>query len=174
MPSLRVRLGLAALLMLPAVAPLARSDEARGAAPAAAQIQALIDRWTQAVEARDLEGVMALYAPGDAVVAYDLVPPLQYRGKEAYRENFRQMFAQYQGRMHVEYRDLHILSSGDLAVIYALERLSGDSAHGHTGGAWVRATSVARRLHGQWLLVHDHVSVPVDLDSGRALLALKP
>ena len=70
------------------------------------------------MEARDLEGVMALYAPGEAVVAYDLVPPLQYRGKEAYRENFRQMFAQYQGRMHVEYRDLHILSSGDLAVIY--------------------------------------------------------
>jgi uncharacterized protein (TIGR02246 family) len=154
MPSLRVRLGLAALLMLPAAAPLALSDEARGAAPAAAPIQALIDRWTQAVEARDLEGVMALYAPRDAVVAYDLVPPLQYRGKEAYRENFRQMFAQYQGRMHVEYRDLHILSSGDLAVIYALERLSGESAHGHTGapGCGPPALRAGSTVSGCWCM----------------------
>ena len=174
MPGFRVLLGFAAFLMLPGAALPAKSGEACGADPAGAQIRALIDRWTQAVEARELDGVMALYAPGDTVVAYDLVPPLQYRGRDAYRENFRQMFAQYQGRMHVEYRDLHILSSGDLAVIYGLERLSGKSADRDTGGAWVRATSVARRFHGEWPLVHDHVSVPVDLASGRPLLALKP
>ena len=174
MPSSPVRLALATLRMLPLLAALAVSGAVRAADPNAAQIQALIDRWTQAVQARDLDGVMALYASGDAVVAYDLVPPLEYRGKDSYRENFRQMFAQYQGRMHVEYRELHILSSGDLAVIYGLERLTGKSADGHASGAWVRATSVARRLRGQWLLVHEHVSVPVDVDSGRALLALTP
>ena len=31
-----------------------------------------------------------------------------------------------------------------------------------------------RKMNGHWLIVHDHVSVPTDFESGKAMLDLKP
>lgn len=53
-----------------------------------AEIKALYDRWAKAFEAKDIDAIMAIYAPGDLVIAYDVVPPLQYKGKEAYRNDY--------------------------------------------------------------------------------------
>jgi uncharacterized protein (TIGR02246 family) len=139
-----------------------------------AQIKALFDRWAKAFEARDLDGIMAVYAPGNAVVAYDVVPPLEYRGNAAYRKDYQSFLAQYVGPIHFEYRELRILSSGDLGVINALERVTGRLKAGGQSDIWLRATSVVRRIHGKWLIVHDHISVPVDLATGKASLDLKP
>lgn len=33
-----------------------------------AEIKALYERWAKAFEARDIEGIMSVYAPGDSVV----------------------------------------------------------------------------------------------------------
>jgi ketosteroid isomerase-like protein len=38
----------------------------------------------------------------------------------------------------------------------------------------MRLTDVYRRINGQWLIEHEHVSVPVDLDTGKPDLASKP
>ena len=43
-----------------------------------AEIRVLLDRWAKAFET--IDGIMSNYAPGDAVVAYDIAPPLQYKG----------------------------------------------------------------------------------------------
>jgi hypothetical protein len=31
-----------------------------------------------------------------------------------------------------------------------------------------------KKIRGKWLIVHEHVSVPVDLDTGKADLSFKP
>jgi ketosteroid isomerase-like protein len=38
----------------------------------------------------------------------------------------------------------------------------------------IRVTDVLRKAKGKWLIVHEHVSVPVDLATGKADLASKP
>jgi len=38
----------------------------------------------------------------------------------------------------------------------------------------VRVTRVYKKTRGQWLIIHEHVSVPVDLDTGKPDLASKP
>jgi ketosteroid isomerase-like protein len=47
-----------------------------------------------------------------------------------------------------------------------------------TGGQeidiWLRATVGYRKTDGRWLVVHEHVSVPIDMESGKALFDLKP
>src|SRR5256885_11233843 len=53
-----------------------------------AEIRDLYDRWAKAFRAHDLEQIMALYAPGDQILAYDLVAPLQYVGNDAYRKDY--------------------------------------------------------------------------------------
>ena len=139
--------------------------------------EAAIRQWfaafTKAFEARDLNATMAFYSPD--VVAYDLVPPLQYVGGDAYRKDFETFYSGFKGPLHVEVRDMHIHVSGDLAVIEAVYQVSGTQAsNGQPTSMWIRNTSVLRKTNGHWLDIHDHVSVPVDMDSGKALMNLKP
>ena len=139
-----------------------------------AQIKALLDRWAKAFEARDINGIMSNYASGDAVVAYDVVPPLQYKGKEAYRKDYLEFLGQYDGPIQVEYRDMRVLTGGDVGFVHALERFTGKLKNGQQSDLWLRYTGGLRKVDGTWLIVHDHVSVPADFESGKAVLDLKP
>jgi ketosteroid isomerase-like protein len=63
----------------------------------------------------------------------------------------------------------------DIAFAYSLNRISGTLKNGNaSSGFWVRATTCFRKIDGNWLIVHDHASVPLDFESGRALLNLEP
>jgi uncharacterized protein (TIGR02246 family) len=139
-----------------------------------AAIRKLYDRWAKAFRAHDIDGIMSVYATEDRVVGYDIVPPLQYVGKEAYRKDYEVFLAQFDGPIEIEYRDLRIVASGDVAFIHALERMTGTLKNGQKSDLWVRATSGLRKINGKWLIVHDHISVPADLDTGKAVLDLKP
>jgi hypothetical protein len=48
-----------------------------GASSNEAEIRELYDRWAKAFRVHDLDGIMSVYAPGDEVIGYDIVPPLQ-------------------------------------------------------------------------------------------------
>ena len=148
------------------------SSTASGDVAAAQEIHGWIDKWRKAVSAKDVDSVMELYT--DDVVAYDLVPPLEYVGKAAYRADYQQFFSQYESDLHVETRDLQVGASGELAYATGLQMVSGTLKHGGKSGAWVRFTSLYRKVDGKWLDFHDHVSVPADIESGKAMLELKP
>jgi len=147
---------------------------ARTAANDEAEIRRLLDRWAKAFRARDLNGIMSIYEPGQALVAYDIVPPLQYTGFEAYKKDYQEFLDQFQGAINVEYRDLSIIGGDTVAFSRGLERMTGTLKNGQKFDAWVRFTECYRKTNGHWLAIHDHISVPVDLDSGKAVLNLKP
>src|SRR5437870_5389588 len=65
-------------------------NAALGNADSTQEIRAWLDRWTKAFTKQDVDTIMALYT--DDVVAYDIVPPLQYIGKAAYRADYQQFF----------------------------------------------------------------------------------
>jgi ketosteroid isomerase-like protein len=138
------------------------------------QIKQLLDRWAQAFEKRDIDGIMSLYLPGNELVAYDIVPPLAYRGSAAYRRDYEEFFKQYKGPVHVEFRDLRIVAGSDVAFAYGLERMTGTLVDGKPSELWIRVTEGYRMVNGRWYAVHDHISVPVDFASGKAALDLKP
>src|SRR5947209_17949035 len=113
---------------------------------------------------------MALYT--DDVVAYDIVPPLQYIGKAAYRADYQQFFSQYEGNLHVEVRDLHVGATGDLGYAAGLELISGTLKNGQKTSLWRRFTSPFRKSDGHYAEFQDHVSVPVDIESCKAMMDL--
>lgn len=173
MKALRLLLSTAALFYLPASAwTQTASPKIATATKSHAEIQALYDRWAKAFEARDIETIVSLYSPD--VVAYDVVPPLQYTGKEAYRKDYLEFFSQYDGPTHVEYRDMRIMSGGDLGVIHGLERFTGKMKNGQQSDLWIRFTSIVRKTNGKWLIIHDHVSLPVDFETGKGVFDLRP
>ena len=80
----------------------------------------------------------------------------------------------FQRPLDYEIRDLTIMVGDDVAFAYSLNRISGTTKDGRRNDAWVRFTACFRKFDSNWLIVHDHVSVPVDPPSGKALMNLAP
>jgi ketosteroid isomerase-like protein len=102
------------------------------------------------------------------------VPPLQYIGYDAYKKDYQEFFDQFQGPIGVEYPDIKIVAGDTVAFSRGLERITGTLKNGQKLDTWVRFTECYRKTNGHWLAIHDHISVPVDLDTGKAALDLKP
>jgi uncharacterized protein (TIGR02246 family) len=136
------------------------------------EIRQLLDGWAKAFRVHDITAIMSMYAP--EVVAYDIVPRLQYIGKDAYRKDYEEFLAQYDGPIDVEYRGLKVVIGGDVAFAYGLERFNGTLKNGQKSDLWIRFTSGFRKINGRWFDMHDHISVPVNLETGKAALDLNP
>jgi ketosteroid isomerase-like protein len=108
------------------------------------------------------------------IVYFDLVPPLQYAGPAALRGRFLDWFDRFSGSIGQEIRDLNISVSGEIAAAYMLIRASGTLKNGREVGYWVRTTSCCQRSNHSWLVTHEHVSLPVDFESGSAAMDLVP
>jgi len=137
-----------------------------------AQIKRVLEGGVEAVRARDIDGVMSIYAP--ELVAFDIVPPLRYVGADAYRKPWEQVFSSFQGPIGYEIHDLSITVGDDVAFTHSLNRISGTMNSGQKTDLWLRWTACLRKINGKWLIVHTQVSVPVDLEQGKAVLSLKP
>jgi ketosteroid isomerase-like protein len=137
-----------------------------------AEIKRVLEGGVEAFRARDIDGVMSIYAP--ELVSFDLVPPLRYVGAGAYRKRWEETFSSFQGPIGYEMHDLDITTGDDVAFGHSLNRLSGTMNTGQKTDLWVRSTACFRKINGKWLIVHTHVSVPVDLVNGKAVLDLKP
>jgi ketosteroid isomerase-like protein len=137
-----------------------------------AEIKRVLEGGVEAVRARDIDGVLSIYAP--ELVAFDIVPPLRYVGADAYRKPWEEVYSSFQGPIGYEIHDLSITVGDDVAFTHSLNRISGTMNTGHKTDLWVRCTACLRKINGKWLIVHTQVSVPVDLEQGKAMLSLKP
>jgi ketosteroid isomerase-like protein len=126
----------------------------------------------KALRTKDIDGVMSLYAPN--IVSFDIVPPLRYVGADNKRRAWQEAFAAYTGPIAYEVRDLNVTTHGELAFVHSLNHVNGTRASGHVTDLWLRWTACFRRIDGIWLVVHDHISVPADLERGQAILNLTP
>jgi ketosteroid isomerase-like protein len=136
------------------------------------EVRALLDSRSEAIRIKDIDRLMSLYAPD--IVYFDLVPPLQYAGSDALRGRFLQWFDGWQGSIGMEIHDVKILASGDVATASMLIRASGTRKNGREVGYWVRVSNGCQRSNHGWLITHEHISLPVDFESGRAVMDLVP
>lgn len=137
-----------------------------------AEIRRRINERVEGIRDMNLEGVMSIYAAD--IVSFDLDPPLQYAGTEAKRKRWADVLARYKRPLGYEVRDLAITVGDDVAFGYSLNRISGTLKNGNSAGLWLRWTTCLRKIDGNWLIVHEQVSVPVDPESGKAFMDLEP
>jgi ketosteroid isomerase-like protein len=138
-----------------------------------AAIRQQLNTLVAAIQAKDLDGVKRIYGPD--IVSFDVEPPLQRLGVDGKGQNWEHAFALFELPITYEVRDLTIVVGDDVAFAHSLNRLSGTLQNGNpSSGFWVRATVCLQKIAGAWLIVHDHASVPLDFESGRALLNLEP
>ena len=141
-------------------------------AVAEAAIRQRVEDGVKAVRAKDIDGVMSLYA--SEIVSFDIGPPLRYAGADNKRRAWQEVFAAYAGPIAYGVHELNVTTHCELAFVHSLNDVSGTLASGHISDLWLRWTACSRRIDGVWLVVHDHVSVPADLEHGQAVLNLTP
>jgi ketosteroid isomerase-like protein len=78
-----------------------------------AAIRGMVDRFVAAIRAKDMNGVMSVFAPD--VVSFDLGPPLQHGGGEPFRTRWQDLFESYQDGIDYEVR----VEAGPLAASQA-------------------------------------------------------
>ena len=89
-------------------------------------------------------------------------------------KRWQELFDLYQNSIYYEVRELSITAGDDVAFSHSLNRISGTMKDGQQTDRWLRWTAGYRKTNGKWLIVHEQVSVPVDLGNGKAILDLKP
>jgi len=137
-----------------------------------ALIRQRVNDLVKALRAKDIDAVMSVYSPD--IVSFDIDPPLGYSGADNKRRAWQRVFAAYTGPFNYEVRDVNVTAQGDLAFVHSLNHVNGSRASGHVTDMWVRWTACFQRINGVWLVVHDHVSVPADLEHGQAVVNLRP
>ena len=141
-------------------------------APAEASIRDLVDSLAQGIRDKDVDRVMSVFTPD--VVSFDLGPPLRHGGGEEFRKRWLELFEAVPGAIEYEIHDLRITTGEAVAFSYSLNRTGWTSPNGGKSSRWIRWTACYRRMNGRWLIVHEQVSVPVDVRSGQAALDLTP
>jgi ketosteroid isomerase-like protein len=118
------------------------------------RIQALAD----AIRDKDVDRVMSFYARD--VIVFDVRPPLDTRGAEGYRQNFERWFNSFDGPLSFELQGLRVVAGESTAFCHYLSLVVGSRPDGRTSGYWARGTTCFERRDGEWLITHEHISMP--------------
>ena len=157
-----------------AVALLAAGPQPALAASDVAQIRALEAQFAAAFNNKDLDGIMKVYLPDQSLFVFDVVPPRQYVGIQAYRKDFADFLGLFKGPIKFTIEDLAVAADGRLGWGHSIQRVTGTDTKGQPIDLTVRVTDVYRKVKGHWLVVHEHVSVPVDIATKTPDLSSKP
>jgi uncharacterized protein (TIGR02246 family) len=139
-----------------------------------AAIQALEDTYNQGFNARDVDKVMSVYVAGPELFVFDVVPPREYKGADAYRKDFEQLFAGFPGPMKNSISEQTIHVVGSLAYGHNIQSGEFTGKDGAKVRIVVRTTDIYRKIDGKWLIVEEHNSLPVDLGTMKPDMLSKP
>lgn len=129
---------------------------------------------TGATKTSDEAAIMKCYMPGKDLFVFDVTPPRQHVGWEDYKKDWGDLYAAFPGPLHDEIRDLNITAEGNLAYSHHIESGYFTRKNGSRLDIAVRVTDAYRKVNGNWVIVQEHVSVPVDIDTGKSDLLSKP
>jgi len=76
-------------------------------------------------------------------------------------------FTHFRGTPTIAITDLVVTVSGNIAFGHSIQHVTGTDRQGRPVDRTVRVTDGYRKIGGSWLIAHEHVSVPVDLATGK-------
>ncbi|MPY71408.1 MAG: DUF4440 domain-containing protein [Alphaproteobacteria bacterium] len=99
-----------------------------------AAIRALLEDWARAVRAKDVDGILAHYAP--EILSYDCHTHMELKGVAAHRAHLEACFPHMEGPMVFEIHELEIEARGDMAFGRYLARCGATGADGEEHAGW--------------------------------------
>ena len=135
-------------------------------------VTAALDAWTAAVRSGDLEAVLALSVPDEALLVVGLDPGERAHGPEGFRSMLRHLFASG-GAYWWTWDHVQVRVSGDTGWV-ATAGTAHVARDGNDLTTPYRATAVFERRDGRWLLAHWHGSEPAEHGGGNQRAVVDP
>lgn len=132
-------------------------DGLTGARPEAL-LRNRIQEMAQAIRDKDLDRLMTFYDLD--VEVFDVRSSLNLLGAGAYRNNLESWFDSFDGPIAYEIHSLHVVAGDRAAFCHYLGLVTGARPAGRSSGYWVRGTTCFERRDGEWLVTHEHISLP--------------
>jgi ketosteroid isomerase-like protein len=123
-------------------------------------IGAIYQQFAVAFRHKDLNGIMLPYVHNNTLFVFDVTTPREHVGWDDYRADWKGFFASIKGNPTFSISELSVTISGDVAYTHSIQTFSGNMGSLHAMA--VRVTDVLRKINGKWLIVQEHVSVPIN------------
>ena len=126
------------------------------------RIKALLETWADAVRRHDVPAILACHEPD--MVMFDLPPPLQCKGIEAYERTWDLFFRYHTPGTAFDIQELAVTAGQDVAFAVAIMRCGPNSSSNPADkdGFLFRLTVGLRKVDGDWRIAHEHHSVPAN------------
>jgi len=94
----------------------------------------------------------------------------QLEGIDAYKKEWEKFSPYFNENMQIMRRDMKIYTSEDLAVLHCHSKVENSKLKGKLQMPWCRTTLCLQKKNNQWLVVHQHISMPIDIMTGKAIV----
>ena len=123
-----------------------------------ATIRGIVENWARAVRTKNIDGILADHSSD--VLMFDVPPPLQSKGIEAYKKTWDLFFSWSHDPVVFDFTTMNITAGSDVAFVTALMRCTGTEANRERIELEFRLTIGLRKVGSQWLITHEHHSIP--------------
>jgi uncharacterized protein (TIGR02246 family) len=134
-------------------------------------IERMLETYKTTARAKDVDGFVALF--DEDVRVFDMWGRWSYDGAGDWRGSVSEWFGSLGSeQVAVEFDDVQTIVGDDVAAAHAFVTFRGLSADGDEVRAMNnRLTWVLRKTgHGEWKVVHEHTSAPIDFETAKAML----
>jgi ketosteroid isomerase-like protein len=91
---------------------------------------------------------------------FDVPPPLESKGLEAYKRTWELFFSWAREPVVFNIREMSVTAGHDVAFVATLMHCAGTELNGQDLELDFRLTIGLRKVDDQWIVVHEHHSVP--------------
>lgn len=125
-----------------------------------AAIRDMVESWAAAVRRRDFEEILKNHSSD--VVMFDVPPPFQSKGIEAYKKTWDLFFSCSSDPIVFDIATMTVTAASDVAFVVATMHCTEPGADGERQGLDFRLTIGLRKIGGRWTITHEHHSVPAE------------
>jgi uncharacterized protein (TIGR02246 family) len=132
-------------------------------------VTTLLENYTSAVLAKDVDAFLDLYA--DDTLVFDSWGSWEFAGADAWRPMV-QMWFDSLGDKVCEARFTEVVASvrDDLATAHAAVRYAEVTAGGDEADSMMnRITVTLEKRDGEWKITHEHTSMPLDMETAKGI-----
>jgi ketosteroid isomerase-like protein len=125
------------------------------------QIHQRLNDWVKAIRERNWEGILAWHHSD--IVMFDVPPPFQSVGIDAYRKTWENFLPGLEKGSHSFVpAGWHVNAGEDVAFCFAPMKCVYHDGEGQRIELDFRLTIGFRKIDGEWWFIHEHHSVPAE------------
>lgn len=134
------------------------------------ELESFFDAYKTAVFEKNVDAFIALY--DENILVFDTWQEWTFEGIAAWKIMVNGWFESLGSvRDAVSFEDTRIQNNGDLALLTAIAKFTAVSENGETlRYLQNRLTWVANRKEGDWKIIHQHISSPIDFETMKVIL----